>query len=588
MDQAPGSPGPELARGALAPEGDALAQLLYPEARDAKPPEAYEAAYPLRDLPRGAMVTRYAPSPTGFMHIGGIFVSLINKLLALQTGGVFFLRIEDTDAKRTIPGALETIVDTLERYDLAPQEGLVRGPHGGFEQRGAYGPYVQTERAAIYRDFAISLIRRGLAYPCFLTVEEMSAMREQQLAANIKPGVHGSWARWRDAPLAKVEQQLKAGASFVIRLRAPALPEDPRAQTIEWKDGIRGTISMPANDLDAVLLKSDGIPTYHFAHAVDDHLMRTTHVIRGDEWISSMPLHLALFRTLGFRPVEYAHVPPIQKIDRNEQLDEKTGETRTVDSRRKLSKRKDAEANIEYYHELGVPETATIYYLLNIANSAFEGWWKKNPSAPYTTFPLKLNKFAAGGALSDVVKLKSISKDIVARMSADEIYPMGLAWARKHDPELAELMQRYPDYTRRALSIERNTPKGNKRVVTWEDLRPQLGYFYDELFERAPPPDFPAEPQAEERTQLLRQLASIYDASDVKEVWLEKLRGVALAAGFAADAKQLEASPGAFKGHAGDVVMLVRLAVCGTRQSPDLYEVLQILGAERVRARLSR
>lgn len=588
MDPSPGSFGKDVERGPRAHEGDALARLLYPAADDAKTPEAYEAIYPARELPRGAMVTRYAPSPTGFMHIGGIFVSLVNQLLALQSGGVFFLRIEDTDTKRTIPGALDTIVDTLDRYGLAPQEGLVRGPGGGFEQKGAYGPYVQTERAAIYRDYAISLIRRGLAYPCFLTVEEMSAMREQQLAANVKPGVHGSWARFRDAPLAAVEEQLAAGKSFVIRLRAPALPDDPRAQITEWKDGIRGTISMPANDLDAVLLKSDGIPTYHFAHAVDDHLMRTTHVIRGDEWLSSMPLHLQLFRVLGFRPVEYAHVPPIQKIERSEQVDESSGATRTVDSRRKLSKRKDPEANIEYYHELGVPETATIYYLLNIANSAFEGWWKKNPTAPYSTFPLKLNKFAAGGALSDVVKLKSISKDIVARMSAEEIFPKGLAWARKHDPELAELMERHPDYTLRALAIERDTPKGNKRIVTWEDLRPQLGYFYDELFDRGPAPAFPPEQPEAERRALLRELAAVYDADDPKETWLQKVRAVAAQAGYAADAKELAASPGSFKGHSGDVVMLVRLATCGTRQSPDLHEVLRVMGSERVRARLAR
>jgi glutamyl-tRNA synthetase len=584
MDRAPGSPGKEIEQSPQAAQGEALAQLLYPEARDVKSPEAYEALYPLRDLPRGAMVTRYAPSPTGFMHIGGIFVSLINKILAQQSGGVFFLRIEDTDAKRTIAGALDTIVDTLARYDLAPDEGLLRAPDGGFVQQGAYGPYVQTERAAIYRDFALSLIRRGLAYPCFLSVDEMNAMREQQLAQNVKPGVHGVWARWRDAPPERVEAQLRAGASFVIRLRAP----QGGPPTIEWKDGIRGTISMPANDLDAVLLKSDGIPTYHFAHAVDDHLMRTTHVIRGDEWLSSMPLHISLFRTLGFRLVEYAHVPPIQKLERSEQPDEAGGEARVVESRRKLSKRKDPEANIEYYHELGVPETATIHYLLNIANSAFEGWSNKNPSAPYTSFPLKLNKFAAGGALSDVQKLKSISKEIIARMSAEQVYPKALEWARLYDAELCALMERERAYTLRALGIERNTAKGNKRIVTWQDLRTQLGYFYDELFEQGAAPDFPPAPPAAERAELLAQLAAVYDADDAKEVWLDKLRAVALAAGYAADAKQLAAAPEQFKGHSGDVVMLVRLATCGTRQSPDLHEVLQVLGTERVRSRLRR
>lgn len=574
-----------------------LVRLLFGDAAaSAKRPEEYEALYPPRALPKGAMVTRYAPSPTGFMHIGGIFVSLINKRLAVQSGGVFFLRLEDTDVKRAIPGALDTIVDSLARFDLSPHEGVVRAPArpetaapgappvGEFVQVGSYGPYVQTERVAIYRDYAIDLIRRGFAYPCFCTVEELDAIRQEQMALTIKPGYHGRWAKWRDAPLARVKEALASGTPFVLRLRAP----DDVSGRVEWKDGVKGVISMPVNDLDTILLKSDGIPTYHFAHAIDDHLMRTTHVIRGDEWISSMPLHLQLFRVLGFKQVEYAHVPPIQKLERVEETDPKTGETRVSDARRKLSKRKDPEANIEYYREIGVPETATIEYLLNIANSAFEDWRKANPDKPYTAFPLKLNKLAPGGALSDLVKLKSVSQSVVSRMSAEDVYTQGLDWARAYDKELAALMEREPEYTKRALGIERGGKKSNKRIVTWQDLRTQLFFFYDELYDRIEKFDFPENVPEEERKSLLRQMLDVYDPADTKEAWFEKIRAIAVAAGYAGEVKQYKASPASWKGHVGDVSMVLRVAVCGTRNSPDLTEVMAVMGEPRVRARIAR
>lgn len=574
-----------------------LVRLLFGQAAEtAKRPEEYEALYPPRALPKGAMVTRYAPSPTGFMHIGGIFVSLINKRLAAQSGGVFYLRLEDTDVKRAIPGALDTIVDSLARYDLTPDEGVLRAPadegggaptspgKGEFVQRGSYGPYVQTERVAIYRDYAIDLIRRGLAYPCFCTVEELDAIRQEQMALTVKPGYHGRWAKWRDAPLARVKEALASGTPFALRLRAP----DDVSGRIEWKDGVKGVISMPVNDLDTILLKSDGIPTYHFAHAVDDHLMRTTHVIRGDEWISSMPLHVQLFRMLGFKPVEYAHVPPIQKLERVEETDPETGEKRVSDTRRKLSKRKDPEANIEYYREIGVPERATIEYLLNIANSAFEDWRKANPEKPYTAFPLKLNKLAPGGALSDLVKLKSVSQSVVSRMSAEEVYTQGLDWARAYDKELAALMERDPEYTKRALGIERGGKKSNKRIVTWPDLRTQLFFFYDDLYDRIETFDFPENIPEDERKSLLRQMLDTYDPADSKEAWFEKIRKIAVAAGFAGEVKQYKASPESWKGHVGDVSMVLRVAVCGTRNSPDLSEVMAVMGEARVRARIMR
>lgn len=569
------------------PAGDrkALVLLLFGDAAgEAKRPEDYEAIYPPRALPEGAMVTRVAPSPTGFMHIGGIFVSLINKRLAEQSGGVFFLRIEDTDVKRAVPGALDTIVDSLSRYGLTPHEGVVRAPSGEFVQKGAYGPYVQTERVGIYRDFAISLLQRGLAYPCFCTVEELDAVREEQTAIKAKPGYHGRWAKWRDAPLARVEEALGRGTPFVIRLRAP----DDVTGRVEWKDGVKGVISMPVNDVDHVLLKSDGIPTYHFAHVVDDHLMRTTHVIRGDEWISSVPFHLQLFRALGWKPAHYAHVPPIQKLERGEEKDADTGEAKAVESRRKLSKRHDPEANIDYYREIGVPEIATLEYLLNIANSAFEDWRKANPAKPYTDFQLKLNKLAPGGALSDMVKLKNISQALVARMSGAEVYEHGLAWARTHDSELAALMERDPEYTRRALGIERDSSKGNKRIVTWQDVGAQLSFFFDELYARIEGFDFPETIPEEERRALLKQLGEAYDPADSKDAWFEKIRGVAVAAGYAGEVKQYKASPEVYKGHVGDVSMLLRVAICGTRNSPDLREVMAIMGPERVRARIAR
>jgi glutamyl-tRNA synthetase len=566
-------------------DGEALVNLLFGEAAaSAKRPPEYEALYPPRALPQGAMVTRYAPSPTGFMHIGGIFVSLINKRLAVQSDGVFFLRLEDTDVKRAVPGALDTIVDSLARFDLSPQEGVLRGPSSEFVQQGAYGPYIQTERVAIYRDYAIDLIRRDLAYPCFCTVEELSASREEQMALNVKPGYHGRWARWRDAPLAKVKEALLRGTPFALRLRVP----DDVSGRVEWKDGVKGVISMPVNDLDTILLKSDGIPTYHFAHAVDDHLMRTTHVIRGDEWISSMPLHQQLFRLLGWKPVHYAHVPPIQKLDRVEEIEPETAETKVSESRRKLSKRKDPEANIEYYREAGVPEIATIEYLLNIANSAFEDWRKQNPSKPYTDFPLKLNKLAPGGALSDLVKLKSISQDAVSRMSAEEVYRQGLDWAKAYDKELAALMERDPEYTKRGLGIERGGKKTNKRIVTWPDLRAQLSFFYDELYSRADTFEFPENIPKEELPVLLRRMLEVYDPTSTKDAWFERIREIATAAGYAGEVKQYKASPGSFKGHVGDVSMALRVALCGTRNSPDLYEVMAVMGPERIRARLAR
>jgi len=564
--------------------GEALVRVLYPSACDVRSPAAYDEIFPPRKLPAGAVVSRYAPSPTGFMHLGGIFVSLINVCLSKQTGGTFILRIEDTDTLRSVPGAVDTIVSALDRFGLAPEEGVLRGANGEITQRGAYGAYVQTERAVIYRDYAISLLLRGLAYPCFLTAEEIDEIRTRQTSLGVTSGIYGHWSKWRDAALSDVETRLRRGDGFVIRLRAPNGTEE----RVEWDDCVKGMMSMPSNDTDVVLLKSNGIPTYHFAHAIDDHLMRVTHVIRGDEWVSSMPLHVQLFQTLGFPLVRYAHVPPIQKIETKEERDESTGRLRTTESRRKLSKRKDPEADVEFYHELGIPVEAILEYLLNIANSAFEDWRKANPDLPYLEFPFRLEKLSGSGALSDMTKLRSISREMISRMTAEAVYASGLAWARTFDPGLADLMTRSPEYTQRALGIERGTIKVAKRIVVWRDLREQLAYFYDELYSQMETFDFDPAMSVDDRKAILSQVAASYEEADSRDVWFEKIRAIGQKLGFAAEVKQFKAAPTSFKGHVGDVVTPLRVAVCGSRQSADLYEVLRILGAERVRSRIAR
>jgi glutamyl-tRNA synthetase len=556
-----------------------LARLLY--GSGVLPPEEYERLYPAREKAPSALVTRYAPSPTGYMHIGGVYVSLINERIARQSGGVFYLRIEDTDTLREKEGALDAIIDSYSDYGLTVDEGVYRAEDGTIQQKGAYGPYVQTKRVEIYRAYAFSLVSRGLAYPCFLTPDELAEQRAKQLAMEVKPGVYGDWAKWANAPTADVEKKLAAGESYVVRLKNAALAPKPA----NWKDVVKGSMSLPPNELDSVLIKADGIPVYHFAHAVDDHLMRTTHVVRGDEWISSVPLHLALFDALGFQRPVYAHVPPIQKLEDVTSVDEATGESTTSRSRRKLSKRKDPEANVTFYDELGVPTGATLEYLLNIANSSFEPWRVKNPKEPYQSFPVKLNGLAAGGALSDIVKLRSVSKDVIGRMSGPEVFALGLAWAKAHDAELAALMEKYAERTVLALSIERDTPKGNKRIVTWPDLRAQLWYYYDELFDGAPPPEDAS--ITAEQEPLLAAIGEAWSPADGKDAWLDKVREIGAAAGYAKNNAELKANPDKYKGHFGDLVMLLRIRTCKTRESPDLHAVLTVMGDARVRARLA-
>lgn len=437
---------------------DKLADLLLPDVD--KSPADYEALYPPRGLPEGARVTRIAPSPTGYLHLGVLFTAMCNKRVAATTGGVFYLRIEDTDKKREVEGGIADIVGGLTRFGVTIDEGFVEAGR----EEGAYGPYQQSKRGPIYRCFAKELIKQGLAYPCFCTEEELAAIREEQEAGKIRTGYHGKWARCRDMAYEEVKKRVEAGEKFVVRLRSPGSEEN----RVTFDDGIKGKIQLPENDEDFVILKSDGIPTYHFAHVVDDHLMRTTHVIRGDEWISSTPKHLQLFRLLGWKPPKYAHVAPIMK--------EENG------GRRKLSKRKDPEAAVRYYIEAGYPPEAVIEYLMTVASSDFEDWRRANKTADLNAFKFNLKKMSVSGALFDLNKLRDVSKNYISLMDADRVTGEIIGWARDFDPAFYDLLAADPAYTKAIFSIDRDCPKPRKDIAKWDEAKTYAAYFFDGLY----------------------------------------------------------------------------------------------------------
>ena len=567
----------------LTETGKRLVELVFANQDSIKQIDYYEQLYPLRNLPSNAYVTRFAPSPTGFMHIGGIYASLINKRLSEQSGGIFFLRIEDTDTKRFKEGAIETIVNGLNRFGLYLDEGVVDFKDGEIIEAGNYGPYIQTPRAEIYHDHVAYLMQHGHAYPCFCTEEDLEKLRQEQKEQNIaRSGYYGKWAKCRNLPIEEVNENLTEGTPFVVRLRAPG----DHNKRIIWEDAIRGQLSMPENDLDIVLLKANGIPTYHLAFLVDDHLMRTTHIIRADEWLSSVPLHIQLFQLFSWTPPVFAHIPPIDKIEKIIEFDE-TGKEITRESRRKLSKRKDPEANINFYVEKGFPEEATIEYLSNLFDPSYESWRESNPTAPYSEFHFSLSTLSSHGAMSDIVKITSISKDVIARMNIDECYEKGLKWAEEFDPELAELMKLHSDYTRRSLDIERTGESAGKRIHTWQDLRPQLAFMYDELFTPAEMVEFPENLNHKDIKLIVEKFLETYNEIDDKITWFDRMKEISTKIGFADSVKAFKKAKGSFRGHVGDVAMLLRLGVCGRRQSPDLWELMRVMGRDRVIKRLS-
>lgn len=538
---------------------NALSELLFPHIT--KTPEEIEAMFPPRELPEGAKVTRFAPSPTGFVHFGSLFPTMVGERLAHQSGGVFYLRIEDTDAKREVEGADMDIINSYASYGIFFDEGICAGG-----EKGNYGPYRQSKRAEIYQTYAKKLVQEGKAYPCFCTEEELTAIREEQEALKANPGYYGRWAKYRDADLETVKAKMAEGLPFVLRFRSEGNIENK----IKFTDLIKGAIEITENDIDHVLLKSDGIPTYHFAHAVDDHLMYTTHVVRGEEWLPSLPFHVQLFRALGFKIPKYLHISQLMKMEGG--------------SKKKLSKR-DLGAGLSFYVSEGYPAKSVKEYVMTLLNSNYEEWRAANPKADMNDFAFSIKKMSASGSLFDFDKLNDISKNTIAHMSADEVYDEIVKWAKEYDTELYDLFTRDADYAKRILSIGRGTAKPRKDLCIWKDVKPYVGLFYDELFkvEAQLPESF----DKEDVKKALTMFVETYDEHDDANEWFAKLKVIAESLGFAPETKLYKKNPDDYKGHVGDISMFVRIALTGKTNSPDMYEVMNILGKERSLERIN-
>lgn len=540
-----------------------LADLIFPNAKEIS---YYEEKYPNRNLKEGAVVTRYAPSPTGVMHIGGLYQALIAKKLSKQTDGVFFLRIEDTDQKREIENGVSEIVSSLKDFGMEADEGMLTDT----EEKGNYGPYKQSLRKEIYQAYAKYLIEQGKAYPCFCTPEDVEQIRQKQESAKIRPGYYGVWAKCRNITVEEAIEKIKNGDKYIIRFKS--LGREDRK--IKHHDIIKGNVDFPENDQDVVIIKADGLSTYHFAHAIDDHLMHTTHVIRGDEWLSSVPLHLQLFHELGFKAPKYAHIAPIMKNDDG--------------NKRKLSKRKDPEAAVSYYTKEGIPAEAVKEYLLNIANSSFENWRRQNKDKSIDEFELQLNKMSVSGALFDMVKLLDVSKIVISKMSAEEVYEKSLNWATKYDENLAKLLEN-KEYALKVFGIERGNQKPRKDIAKWSDVMENIEYMYDESFNSQLHKDeYQVINDKEDIKKILKlYIEKYYDANDDKQTWFNKIKELAGEMGYAKEVKEFKANPGVYKAHVGDVSTVIRIALTKRTNTPDMYEIMKVLGKDRVISRLN-
>lgn len=535
-----------------------LANLIFP---DVKEISYYEEKYKKRNLEEGAIVTRFAPSPTGFVHLGSLYQVVIARKMAKQTGGVFFLRVEDTDQKREVENGVTGIIESLRDFGLTPDEGMINET----EEIGEYGPYKQSLRKDIYQAYAKHLLEQGKAYPCFATPEELDEMRAKQESAKIRPGYYGVWAKYRNLTVEEATQKIENGEPYIIRLKSPGRED----RKIKHHDVIKGNVDFPENDQDIVIIKADGLPTYHFAHAVDDHLMGTTHVIRGDEWLSSVPLHLQLFQMLEFKAPKYAHIAPIMKEDDG--------------GKRKLSKRKDPEAAVSYYTEIGVPKEAVTEYLLNIANSNFELWRKQNPNASVDEFELQLNKMSVSGALFDIVKILDIAKTVISKYTAESIYEEAVNWAKIYDEELYKLLED-KEYALKVFGIERGNAKPRKDIAKWSDVKENIEYMYDDEF------------YAKERTyeyqkvtdkELINKIVTLYmekyyNENDEKQTWFDKIKDLSQEVGFAREVKEWKKEPEKWPGHVGDISTVLRVALTSKANTPDMYEIMQVLGKERI------
>ena len=537
-----------------------LANLIFPNARDYT---YYEEKYANRNLPEGAIVTRFAPSPTGFVHIGGIYQSLIAKLMA-KNGGVFFVRIEDTDQKREVEGGIKQIMDALKDFDLSPDEYI---DENGVNH-GNYGPYKQSLRKDIYESYAKKLLEEGNAYPCFCTAEDLDKIRQDQEKAKERTGYYGKWTKCRNMPIDMAIEKIKNGDPYIVRFKSPGNPD----KKIKHKDVIKGSVEFPENDQDIVIIKSDGLPTYHFAHLVDDHLMGTNMVIRADEWLASVPLHLQLFYVAGFKAPKYAHIAPMMKMD---------GE-----GKRKLSKRKDPESAVSYYKEEGIPKQSVLEYLMNIANSNFEIWRKQNPDKKMEEFEFDIKKMSVSGALFDMVKMLDVSKNVISKYSAEEVYNETYNWAKEYDKELLEMLEN-KEYSLKVLGIERGNAKPRKDIAKWSDVKNIIYYMYPDKFNKNEKFEYQKINDKEEIEKIVKlYFEKYYNEADDKQTWFDKIKDLSEELGYAREVKEYKANPENFKGHVGDISTVIRIKLTGRSNTPDLYEIMQVLGKEEILKRI--
>ena len=547
-----------------------LADLLFPNID--KTPDFWEKKYPPRDLPAGAEVMRFSPSPTGFLHIGSLYTCMIGRLILSKFGGVFYLRIEDTDEKREVENSAETIISGLRKFGIHFDEGRLAVN----QDTGNYGPYLQSERKEIYQTYAKDLVRKGLAYPCFCSADKLDKMRELQEANKEPLGYYGKYAVCRNLSFDKIKSKIEAGDSFVLRFRCP-YKEGDMMQTF---DLVRGERTIPANIVDVVIIKSNGMPPYNLAHAVDDHLMRTTIVTRGEEWLPSLSEHLELFEALGFKAPQYAHFSSIQKLDA------------ITNERRKLSKRKDPEADVEYFAKAGYPVASITEYLVNLANSNFETWRLNNPTLPISEFDFSINKLNTSGALFDIVKLNDVSKNVISRMSANEVYTLALNWAEKFDLEFADVLKENKEYCTSILNIDRDIPKPRKDIVKMDEIRDIYDYMFDKDYIKGfgynpEKITFPENFKNDSIKAVLTKYPSLYEIDDDQSVWFDKIKDLASEIGFAREVKDYKKNPTAYLGHCGDISTIIRVALTGRTMTPNLYNICKLLGKEKITQRMS-
>jgi glutamyl-tRNA synthetase len=543
-----------------------LAEVMLPEIKHDK--DYYLDVYKKRKLNGDAKVTRYAPSPTGFQHIGGVFTALVAERIAKQSGGIFYLRIEDTDQKREVEGAIADTIATMHNFNIDFNEGMT----GEDTEKGDYGPYKQSQRGEIYRTFAKLLVEKGLAYPCFCSEDDLNNIREEQIAIKETPGYYGKWSKCRNLTLEEVVDRIEKGHKFVIRLKSPGNIEN----RIEIHDFVKGDISFPESNQDIVIIKSDGLPTYHFAHIIDDSLMGTTHVIRGEEWLSSLPIHIQLSDVLGFNRLNYAHVPTIMKLD---------GKTK-----RKLSKRKDVESAVTYFNEVGYPVLSVIEYLLTIINSNFEQWREENPEAPYTEFTVFLDKMSKSGALFDILKLNDVSKNVICRMRSDKVYALYTAWAKNYDKEMYNLMVKYQGIGKALFNIDKEGAKPRKDYAKWNEVREKTFCFFDELFylERKDNIEIPKNVDIEEAKRVIKVYKDVVDLTLDQEGWFNQLKDFSENNGYTSNRKEFKKNPTVYKGMVSDVAGIVRAALTHRTKTPDLYTIMSILGESKVQERFNK